>query len=97
MAYELALPPSIKIYNVFHVSLLKKYVHDLNHMLDWSLILVELDGEIQVETKCILEQRTKILMNRTIEKVKVQCFHYSLEEATWELDDEMRNEYPQLF
>ena len=28
--YELALPSNIKAHNVFHVSLLKKYVHDLN-------------------------------------------------------------------
>ena len=36
--YELALPLSIKIHNAFHLSLLKKYVHDPNHLLDWSLI-----------------------------------------------------------
>ena len=27
-SYELDFPSSIKVHNVFHVSLLKKYVHD---------------------------------------------------------------------
>ena len=44
IAYEIAWPTITKSHNVFHVSLLKKYVHDPNHIDDWNVIQVELEG-----------------------------------------------------
>ena len=32
------IPPTVKEHNVFHVSLLKKYVLDSNNIIDWSVI-----------------------------------------------------------
>ena len=45
VAYQLALPATIKFHNVFHVSLLKRYVHDATHVIDWTEIQVEPEGE----------------------------------------------------
>ena len=33
-AYRIALPASTRAHNVFHVSLLNKYVHDPNHVIN---------------------------------------------------------------
>jgi hypothetical protein len=38
VAYMLVLPTSMTIHNVFHVSLLKKYIPDANHVIDWNVI-----------------------------------------------------------
>jgi hypothetical protein len=71
VAYRLALPPMVKAHNVFHVSLLKRYVHDCNHIIDWSVIQVEPEGEFLPEPQCILDKKETPLRNRTIAQVKV--------------------------
>ena len=48
VSYMIALLASMSIHNVFHVSLLNKYVHDPNHVIDWNLIQVEMEGDFQV-------------------------------------------------
>ena len=89
VAYRLALPASIRAHNVFHVSLLKKYVHDPNHVINWDVIQVKPEGEFQIESMRILDRKVTMLQNRAIGQVKVQWAHYSPKEATWELEDAM--------
>jgi hypothetical protein len=38
IAYMIAFPTSMSIHNVFHVSFLKKYIPDANHVIDWNVI-----------------------------------------------------------
>ena len=41
VAYKIALPLIVKVHDVFHVSLLKRYVKDVDHVIDWSILQVE--------------------------------------------------------
>jgi hypothetical protein len=50
-----------------------------------------------VEPICILDQKVKVLKNKSIGLVKVQWTYYGLEDATWELEEAMQEEYPQVF
>ena len=92
VVYILALPPCTRARNFFHVSLLKKYVHDPNHVIQ-----VEHEGEFQTDPMCILDRKGTVLQNQTIGQVKVQWENYSPDEATWELEESMRLENPFLF
>ncbi|MCY6488271.1 hypothetical protein, partial [Actinobacillus pleuropneumoniae] len=47
MAYRLSLPPTVKFHDVFHVSSLKNYVKDVDHVINSSILQVDPDGEFQ--------------------------------------------------
>eukprot|EP00253_Pinus_taeda_P030277 PITA_30277 len=89
VAYQLALPSHIRVHNVFHVSVLKKYVYDPKH--------VEPEGEVLVEPLNILDRREVQLRKRVITQVKIQWRHYGPEEATWEDEELIKRTYPALF
>jgi hypothetical protein len=97
VAYMIVLPASMFVHNVFHVSLLKKYIPDTNHVIDWNVIQVEQEGTFQVHPVRILDQKIKQLWNRAIGLVKVEWTWYGPEDVTWEHEDAMRAEYPHLF
>ena len=46
VTYELALPTSIKVHKVFHVSLLKKCIPDESYVIDWKTIQVNVIVDI---------------------------------------------------
>eukprot|EP00253_Pinus_taeda_P028544 PITA_28544 len=97
VAYQLALPNHIRVHNVFHVSVLKKYIYDPKHIISWQDIQVEPEGEFLVEPVSILDRRRAVLRKRAIIQVKVQWQHFRPNEATWEDEQNMKEAYPELF
>jgi hypothetical protein len=49
----------MSIHNVFHVSFLKKYIIDVNHVIDWNVIQVEQEGTFQAHLVGTLDQKIK--------------------------------------
>jgi hypothetical protein len=85
----LAFPTSMRVHNVFNVSLLKKCVPNPNHIIDWTVIQVEHEGDLWVEPICILDRKFKVLKNKVIGLVKVQWNYYGSEDTTWEHEETM--------
>ncbi|KAJ9168557.1 hypothetical protein P3X46_020063, partial [Hevea brasiliensis] len=94
----LALPPELeKIHNVFHVSMLRTYRSDPSHIFPVEEIEVNLDLTYDEEPIKIMAYELKQLRNKQIPLVKVLWNHHSGKEATWECEEDMRRQHPQLF
>ena len=61
VAYRLALPSRTRDHNVFHVSLINKYLHDPNHVIDQDVIQVKPNREFQIEPLYILDRKVTML------------------------------------
>ncbi|XP_060972342.1 uncharacterized protein LOC133038268 [Cannabis sativa] len=98
VAYRLALPPSLSaVHNVFHVSMLRKYVSDPMHVLSYEMLELQPDLSYDEQPVQILDRKEKVLRTKTISLVKVLWRNSKVEEATWELETDMRAQYPELF
>ena len=98
VAYRLALPLElVKLHDVFHVSMLRRYRSDPSHILPIQEIQVQEDFTFDEEPKAILDREIRQLRNKQIPLVKVLWQHHGMEEAKWEPESTMRVQYPQLF
>ena len=98
VAYRLALPLDLeKIHNVFHVSMLRRYRSDPSHVVSSETIELRPDLTYEEEPVEILAREVKELRNKKISLVKVLWRNHKTEEATWESEETMRQQYPQLF
>ncbi|GAV58503.1 Chromo domain-containing protein [Cephalotus follicularis] len=98
VAYRLALPQNLShIHDVFHVALLRKYMANPSHVLRAEPIQVLKDLSYNEQPMEIMDYKEQIMQTKTIPLVKVLWRNNGVDEATWELEKTMRQEYPYLF
>ena len=98
VSYRLALPPQLaRVHNVFHVSMLKKYLHDPRHVINWNNIELEEDITFLTRPISILDREDRALRNKVIPLVKVLWESHGVEGATWEREAKIRSKHPHHF
>jgi hypothetical protein len=84
VAYQLSLPENLsEVYDVFHVSQLKKCLRVLEEQLPAEYLEVQEDLTYIEKPTQILETADRVTRRNTIRMCKVKWGHHS-EEATWE-------------
>ena len=98
VAYRLQLPASLGgMHDVFHVSRLRKYYPDPQHILETEEIGLQEDMTYEEKPVKILDRKVKMLKTKSIPMVKVLWKYHDIREATWETEEQMRKQYPYLF
>jgi hypothetical protein len=77
--------------------MLRKFLRDPDHQIEMEPIAVKQDLTLECCPVRILEFSERALRKRSIKYVKVLWTNQSEREATWELEEPMRQKYPELF
>ncbi|XP_028093906.1 uncharacterized protein LOC114293999 [Camellia sinensis] len=83
VVYRLTFPPELSnVHNVFHVSMLRRYLRDPEHVIDHENLEIQEDLSYEEQPVQILDHRDQVLRNKTIPLVKVLWRNHRVEEAT---------------
>src|ERR1044072_9337457 len=97
VAYRIALPPFLSnIHDVLHVSQLRKYMADESHVLEQNNVELRDNLTMEVPPIKIVDRSIKRLRNKEVPLVKV-IWNQATGDATWEVEDKMRESHPELF
>ena len=98
VAYQLELPPNLsQVHDVFHVSQLRRCFKDPIRAVDHEVLELQQDLSYKEQPVRILDQAERRTRQKAIKFLKVQWSHHSEDEATWEREDRLHEEYPALF
>jgi hypothetical protein len=98
LAYQLELSPQLsEVHDVFHVSQLKKCLRVPEEQLPMEYL--DLGGDLTYSERPIkiLDRAKWVTHNKVIKMCKVHWSHHTEDEATWEHEEELRADYPDLF
>ncbi len=82
---------------MFHVSVLRRYIFDPSHIIEFALLEISEDLSYEELPIRILATEQRTLRNQVISYVKILWDNHKEREATYELEESMRQTYPFLF
>ncbi len=96
VTYQLDLPKSWQIHNVFHVNLLKKSVKSFSYFAQELLQTLD-EGNTLAGSKQILKIEVCQHQSRMWNEVLVKWKQYLVEKATWENKTKFKANFPNFF
>ena len=103
VSYQLELPEELsEVHNVFHISLLRKCLEvpeatEVFKNIDFKSVDINKDLTYREHPIRILEEGFRTTRTRSIRFLKVQWSNHTEEEATWEREEDLKKDYPDLF
>jgi hypothetical protein len=98
VAYQLELPPQLSdVHNVFHVSQRRKCLRVLKEQIPLEELTVGEDLTYQEYPLKILDTLEKVTRYNRYKMCKVQWSNHTEEQATWENEDQLMAEFPDIF
>jgi hypothetical protein len=97
VAYCLQLPPQLAaIHDIFHVSQLRKCLKIPTEIIHPQAIEIELDLTYTEQPIRVLDSKERNTRRETIKMFKIQWGHHTEEEATWETESYLQQNFPDL-
>jgi hypothetical protein len=102
MSYKLELPPKLsEFHNIFHVSQLRKCLQAPSKPETFQAVdqdTNDLNNDLTYHERPIriLEKDVRLTRRRKINMYKVQWSNHTGDEATWEREDYLQREFPEL-
>jgi hypothetical protein len=97
VAYQLELPPQLSdVHDVFHVSQLRKYLRVPEEQIPLEELTVGEDLTYQEYPVKILDTSESVTRNNRYKMCKVKWSYQTEEEATWEKEDQLKTEFPDI-
>jgi hypothetical protein len=98
VAYQLELPPQLSdVHDVFLVLQLRKCLRVPEEQMPLEELTVGEDLTYQEYPVKILDTSDKVTRNNHYKMCKVQWSNHTKEEATWEKEDQLKAEFPEIF
>ena len=98
VAYKLQLPLEMSaIFNVFHVSQLRKCLRVPEERVETADIKIESDLAYEQKSTHLLDSKERVTWNRVIKFHKVMWSNHSERDATWEREDYLCEVYPAFY
>jgi hypothetical protein len=98
VAYQLELLPQLSdVHDMFHISQLNKCLRVPEEQIPMEQLDIGGDLSYNERSIRILYTAESVSHSKVIKMCKVQWSHHTEDKATWEHEEELRADYPELF